>query len=113
VFEGHPITWILDEEAAEIRLDPVYGDYFAETIHGAAGWSATYIGELDRPQEELTPKYHRQWTLGQVINPLLEAGLRVARFEEHPDLYWEKFPNMPDEEARRIPQTFSLLVRKE
>ena len=48
----------------------------------------------------LTPKYERQWTLGQIINPLIETGLRMERFEEHPDPYWEQFPNMPDEVAR-------------
>jgi hypothetical protein len=37
VFEGHPLAWIFDVEAAEIRLDPVYGDYFAETLHAGAG----------------------------------------------------------------------------
>jgi SAM-dependent methyltransferase len=113
VFEGHPVAWILDEEAAEIRPDAVYGDYFSEMIHAEAGWSATYIGELDRPKEELTPKFHRQWTLGQIINPLIDAGLRLERLEEHPDQYSERFPNLPDEIARRVPQTFSLLMRKE
>jgi SAM-dependent methyltransferase len=112
VFEGHPLVWIFDPEAAELRLDPVAGNYFAETVDVGAGWPAAYIGELDRPKEELTPKYERQWTLGQIINPLIETGLRVERFEEHPDLYWEQFPNMPDEMARRIPQTFSLLMSK-
>jgi SAM-dependent methyltransferase len=112
VFEGHPLIWMLDPEAAEMRMDPVHGDYFSATIDVGAGWPETYIGELDRPKEELTAKYERQWTLGQVINPLIQAGLRVERFEEHPDSYWEQFPNMPDEIARRIPQTFSLLMRK-
>ena len=77
------------------------------------GWPDSYIGELDRPNEELTPKYERQWTLGQVINPLIDAGLRVERFEEHPDPYWNNLPNVPSDLARRIPQTFSLLMRKE
>jgi SAM-dependent methyltransferase len=113
VFEGHPLLWIFDVEATEIRLDPVYGDYFAETVDVGAGWPETYMGELERPKEELTPKYERQWTLGQIINPLIEAGLRLERLEEHPDPYWEQFPNMPDEVARRVPQTFSLLMRKE
>ena len=113
VFEGHPLAWIFDVAAADIRLDPVYGDYFAETVDVGAGWPGTYIGELDRPEEELTPKYERQWTLGQIINPLIETGLRLERFDEHPDPCWEQFPNTPEEMARRVPQTFSLLMRKE
>ena len=61
----------------------------------------------------LTPKYERQWTLGQIINPLIDAGLRLERLEEHPDQFFETFPHMPEEIARRVPQTFSLLMRKE
>src|SRR3954449_6487618 len=38
VFEGHPLAWIFDVAAAEFRLDPVYGDYFAETLDVGAGW---------------------------------------------------------------------------
>jgi SAM-dependent methyltransferase len=113
LFEEHPLTWILDVEAAEIKLDPLHGDYFGERIDVGKGWPDSYIGELDRPNEELTPKYERQWTLGQVINPLIDAGLRVERFEEHPDPYWNNLPNVPSDLARRIPQTFSLLMRKD
>ena len=103
---------MLDPAATEMKMDPVHFDYFSATIDVGSGWPDTYIGELDRPKEELMAKYERQWTLGQIINPLIRAGLHVERFEEHPDSYWEQFPNMPDEIARRIPQTFSLLMRK-
>jgi len=96
-----------------LSIDVIPGDYFAETVDVGAGWPETYIVELDRPKEELTPKYERQWTLGQIINPPIETGLRLERFEEHPDLYWEQFPKMPEEMARRVPQTFSLLMRRE
>jgi SAM-dependent methyltransferase len=113
LFEGHPITWILDPAAAEFRLDPRYGDYFSERAEADQGWPAEYIGELDRPTEELAVKYERQWTIGAVVNALVGAGLRVERLEEHPDRYWEQFPNMPEAVARRFPHTYSLLVRKD
>ena len=114
VYEGHPITWILDMEAADFRLDPVYGDYFSQRIDVNQGWPTSYIPESAvPPTAEQAKKYEHQWTLGQVINPLLAAGLRLERFEEHPDPYWNQFPNMPPELVRRFPNTYSLLMRKE
>ena len=97
-------------------LCPLYP--FRGQAHKPAGAGCTRdarhpVRELDCPKEELTPKYHRQWTLGQIINPLIDAGLRLERFEEHPDPYWEQFPNMPEEMSRRVPQTYSLLMRKD
>ncbi len=112
LFEGHPITWIFDPLAATPQLDPRYGDYFSEQPEAEQGWTAEYIGELDRPTEELAMKYERQWTCGAVMNALLAAGLRVERFEEHPDTYWRQFPNMPADTIRRFPNTYSLFMRK-
>jgi hypothetical protein len=45
------------------------------------------------------------------MNALVEAGLLLERFEEHPDQYWPQYPNLPEEIARRVPHTFSLLMR--
>jgi SAM-dependent methyltransferase len=113
LFEGHPLCWMLDMAAAEFRLDPVYGDYFSERVDVNQGWPVQYLGELGCSPEAQAKKYERQWTLGQVMNALIGAGLRVERIEEHPDPYWEDFPNMPAEVARRFPHTYSLLMRKE
>jgi SAM-dependent methyltransferase len=110
LFEGHPITWILDAEADEFRLDPVYSDYFSETVCEEQGWSPQYIGSLSVGAAQLARKYERQWTLGQVMNALLAAGLQLERFEEHPEQYWDQFPNLPEEARRCFPNTYSLLM---
>lgn len=112
LFEGHPLTWIFDQDAAEPRLDPRYGDYFSEQAEADQGWSDAYIGALDRPKAQLAVKYERQWTLGAVVNALIGAGLRVERLQEHPEPYWAQFPNMPADLVRRFPQTYSLVMRK-
>ncbi len=65
------------------------------------------IGDGDRPRAR-----EHQWTLGDVLNALVAVGLRLEHFEEHPDLYWGQFPCLPDDLARRLPHTFSLLMRK-
>jgi hypothetical protein len=47
------------------------------------------------------------------MNALVTAGLRLERFEEQPDQYWDQLPNLPKEIANRLPHTFSLLMRRE
>jgi SAM-dependent methyltransferase len=115
LFEGHPLDWVWDHASAELKLDPDprYGNYFSETISIDQGWPTQYISEKDvPPQAEQAQKYERQWTLGQIINPLVRAGLYLERFEEHADQYWNGLPNLPDEIARRLPHTFSLVMRR-
>ena len=115
VFEGHPLDWVWEPQATEYRLnpDPKYGDYFSQVIDMGQGWPTQYIPAGDVPAvEEQATKYERQWTLGQIMNALVGAGLRLERFEEHPDQYWEQFPNLPAELGSRLPHTFSLLMQR-
>ena len=113
MFEGHPLTWVWDTETTDLRLDPVYGDYFDMAAQANQGWGPTYIGELSKPKEELARKYESQKTFGQIINPLLRAGLRLEKLEEHAETYWEQFPHLPRETVAKLPNTFSLLMRKD
>ena len=113
VFEGHPLTWIWDQEAGELRLDPVYGDYFQTTVQVDQGWGPTYVGELSKPKAELSRKYESQKTFGQILNPLLTAGLRLEKLEEHAETYWQQFEHLPTEVVTKLPNTFSLLMRKD
>ncbi len=113
LFEGHPLTWIWDAEAVEIRLDPIYGDYFQTGALVDQGWGPTYIGDLGKPKEHLAKKYESQKTFSQIIAPLLKAGLRLEALEEHPQTYWEQFENLPKEIVAKLPNTFSLLMRKD
>lgn len=112
VFEGHPFCWIWDLSASELRLDPVYGDYFASGVMTESGWPTQYI-DLGKPAEEHEVKHERQWNLGQVVNACIGAGLMIERLEEHAEPFWDQFPNLSEDVQRRIPQTFSLLARRD
>ena len=113
VFEGHPLDWVWDTGASEFRLDRERGDYFTETIGAGEIWPAPYIARQDDCTQQGVRLHDRQWTLGAVVNSLVDVGLRLARLEEHPDLFWNQFPNIPADMARRLPHTYSLLMRKE
>ncbi len=43
---------------------------------------------------------------------LVAAGLHLEHLSEHPEPYWNLFPNMPEETLRRLLHTFALLMSK-
>ncbi len=112
VFEGHPLDFVWDMEASTYELHAVTGDYFLGTQVTDRGWPIPSTGIQEHPQKDQFHVHERQWTLGQIMNSLLAAGLALERFEEHPDLFWNQFPNLPETLAVRLPHTFSLLMRK-
>jgi len=110
-FEGHPLCGALADDSADVRLAP-NTSYFSTIAEQYRGWSPQYIGDLGKPRSQHLPKFERQWTLGQIVTALAHHGLRLSRLEEHPEPYWNQFPQLDPDQARRIPQTFSLLMRK-
>ena len=112
LYEGHPVSEMWTMEDATYILDPDYGDYFADQVIASSGWPTTYIGDLGRPEEEHATKHERCWRLSKIVNSVIGAGLTLTRLDEHPDLFWDRFPNMPPEMVRRLPQTMSLLATK-
>ncbi len=115
VFEGHPLDWLWDPAAPELRFDPDprYGSYFQREPAADQGWPAQYIPEsVVPPVTEQAVKYERQWTLGDIVTALAGAGLLLERLEEHPDCFWPAFPLLPEETLRRLPHTFSLRMRR-
>jgi len=112
VFEGHPFANIWTLEDDHFVLDPQFGDYFNKEPLADSGWPSTYIGNLGKAKEQHAVKYERQWTLGEIVNAVIDAGLAIKRLEEHPDSFWNSHPNMPPEVLRKVPQTFSLLAER-
>jgi SAM-dependent methyltransferase len=111
IFEGHPITWILDEEAEELRLHRAYGDYFQRGPIAETGWPEQYIpASVIGEAPEIS--FERLWDIGNVVTAVVRAGFEIVRLGEHPDPYWDQFPRMLPEIHRRIPHTYGLLARK-
>jgi SAM-dependent methyltransferase len=113
LFEGHPLTWIWDQAATELKLDAQCGNYFDNEPLEEQGWGPTYVGDLANPKEALSHKYESQKTFGQILNPLLQHGLRLEKIEEHSEAYWNQFPHLPPETVAKLPNTFSLLMQKD
>jgi len=112
IFEGHPLDWVWDMSASGYQLSVQTGDYFSGRVATDRGWPMFSDAVEAHPGKDQLHVHERQWTLGSTVNCVIEAGLRILRLEEYPDLFWNQFPNLPPELARRLPHTFSLLAQK-
>jgi SAM-dependent methyltransferase len=113
LFEGHPLDWVWDTEAPEFRFDAKRGNYFTADLSAGEIWPGPFLADREDSEEKNARLHDRQWTLGAVMNSLVAVGLRMVRFEEHPELFWNQFPNIPETLLRRLPHTYSLLMQKE
>jgi SAM-dependent methyltransferase len=112
LFEGHPFTYCFDMNASELMIDPVWRGYFSEIPYESKDWPETYVGKLKETENDQTTKFEKAWPVSRVIDSLLQAGLVLQRFEEHPDKYWDEFQNLPDDLRSRFPNTYSVVMRK-
>ena len=111
VFDGHPLDWLWHGTSTHYCLEADAVSYFQRKPVSSVGWLFSYTPAEGQAKQPAT-KWARQWMLGDIVNALLLAGLRLLRLEEHPDRYWDIFPNMPPELQDRLPHTFSLWMEK-
>jgi SAM-dependent methyltransferase len=117
LLEEHPASWLFDQDSEELVASGVNYFQFAEA---SRGWPSTYLGEKSsalgpdgKPVSEQRVKYERLWTVADVFQALVGAGLNVVYLGEHPDEYWRAFPNLKPESRERIPMTFSIVAKRD
>jgi len=101
IHEGHPLNWVWDTEADSYVLDPENGNYFSDRFKEGLPVSGS---------ESVARNY--QWTLGQIVNSVIGAGLKLEQLHEYPEHFWDDFPNMPVEILHRLPHAYALLAQK-
>lgn len=101
IYEGHPLDWVWDTNAAGYQLDAHHGDYFDQGYRDRAFMAKTQ----NQP-------HYRQWTLADTMNSLIRAGLIIDHLGEYSEPFWGQFPNIPNETLKRLPHTFSILAHK-
>lgn len=112
IFEGHPLDWVWQVDAAAYQLDPRHGGYFSQLPAGGDVWPKPFLENQPGLDPAATPLHDRQWTLGQVLNSVIAAGLRIEYFNEYPQPFWDPFKQMPEELIHQLPHTFTLLACK-
>lgn len=109
IFDGHPVAWLFDEDAATLVPS---GIRYLGHADASKGWPAEYIGDLGLSEDELATMEERAWPPSAVFTALRNAGLVVEHFGEHEERYWSEFPNLADELRATLPLTYSFLARK-
>ncbi len=109
LLDDHPVTWLFNPEKETYQYADI--NYFNHCESGQ-GWGPNYIGELEIPVEQQSRKYERLWPIAEVFQALRGVGLQFEHLGEHPDEYWDSFPNLKPELRGRIPMTFSMMARK-
>ncbi len=109
ILDDHPVTWLFDPDAEDLRYSGI--NYF-EYYESGVGWPDSYIGKLEKSLDQQARKYEALWTLADIHQSLVSAGLVIEYLGEHPEDYWLPFPNLKPALRGRIPMTFSLKARK-
>lgn len=96
LYDSHPLSKCVDP------LGHWRDDYFDESLEVSTGWV-----HFELPGEPATEEKHeRHWRLGQIVDAVSGAGLKVTRLVEFQTLYtWIQ-------RDRRVPWEFALLAEK-
>jgi SAM-dependent methyltransferase len=127
--EFHPFLAMLDEAGERVVADYAGGETraFEEGIGDYVAWAGEVLtpsGYVEgvRDFRNPHPGYEWNWSLGEVISALLEAGLRLEALREYP--YANGFPAFegtvhvgggrfaPAEGRPRVPMMYALSARK-
>lgn len=127
--EFHPVALVLDErggpgwpyssEGEPLVLEEGVGDYVADSGEALA---PSGYHESEEPFRNPHPACEWVWGLGEVVNALVGAGLRLERLEEYRYTNgWKAFPGMIPLSGRRfampegfpdLPLMFGLVASK-
>jgi SAM-dependent methyltransferase len=109
LIEGHPLDFLWDEDADEFVLR-ANRSYFLPTPAPERGFP--YHAALRSDPTQPVNLTSRVWTIGQVVNAVLGAGLQIAHLEEFPEPFWDQFKLIPPDTLKRLPHTFALVATK-
>lgn len=99
--DEHPLDWVWETKATEFTFDQEHGNYFSEKLREGMFYRKSIA----------VPRSH-QWTVSQIINIIIAAGLTIDLFNEYPEPFWDQFPDIPPETLHRLPHTFTVLAHK-
>ncbi|OPL17748.1 MAG: hypothetical protein AVO35_08790 [Candidatus Aegiribacteria sp. MLS_C] len=91
IMEGHPFLNVFDDESEGLR---VKYDYFHRT--DPVKWPGDCPDYAGDGYVVRSPSWEWQWTVSDVVNALLGAGLRIEFMHEHKYLPWKALPSMTE-----------------
>lgn len=90
IAEIHPFSMIFDNETENIKDLQVYYDYF----HDSKPLEFIADGSYAIGEKKMEPKKEYEWahSMSDIINSLIQAGLRIEFLNEYPYAVWKQFP---------------------
>ena len=116
IVEIHPFSWVFND-SREVTGPEVYYPYF----HSPEPMKFESEGDYADPDAVIANDTHYEWThsMGDVINSLIQAGLKIEFLHEFPYTCWRQFPFMKKHEdgwwrieGDKVPLAFSLKANK-
>jgi hypothetical protein len=109
LFEGHPLDFVWDEQPDDFSIR-TEGTYFAPQPRPERGFPYEAAERVDPTKQlQLTS---RLWTIGETVNAVIGAGLRIDHLEEFAEPFWDQFKNIPPKRLRLLPHTFGMIASK-
>jgi len=89
IAEIHPFSMVFDNETKNIKDLQVYYNYFHDPRPLEFLADGSYASEM-----KIEPKKEYEWahSMADIINSLIEAGLRIEFLNEYPFTVWKQFP---------------------
>jgi len=106
ILDGHPFRNVMLDENGESQPNRIVGDYFRKKV-----WAYNGLGDYTDPDFMApTPSYEWDWTLGEVVTALCQAGLRIEFLHEFPQYFYSGYTpyDVEDNKVELYPCTFSL-----
>jgi SAM-dependent methyltransferase len=107
VYDAHPAAPLWTRDADEARLDP------RQSYFGGTRANDTFpASAISRFGGDGLHAVEWQWTLADIVNSVIGAGMTLAHLGEHPDPFWRP-RDMPAATAwdGRLPNAFTLIAR--
>ena len=112
LFEGHPLNWVWDTDARQVRLRED-ASYFATSPRANTDFPGRYLQRLSSEAgQQPVDAFEWQWTLGDVLSTCVASGLVLEEVREHAEHFWPQFEAVPRDEFVRLPHTFSVRMRR-
>jgi len=107
LMESHPVVHALEE------ISPGVLSFASPYFHQSepVRWEAGGSDYADASHKLEHPSYEWTWTIGDVVNALLKAGLELEFLNEYDRLFFQLFPGMTSDDGRwyRLPQYQGML----
>ncbi len=106
LLDGHPFRNVLVDETGSMSNNTIQGNYFRNEV-----WQYDDLGDYTDPDLIIPGQsYEWDWTLGEIITALCDAGMRIVFLHEFPRYFYNGYTphDVPVNSVALYPCTFSL-----